>query len=87
MRLLETIRQSKTYRIARTARRWAAGSIVLSLLGRERVLAGLVGAVVLLSVASVFRSNLGSGVKFLSFLLLFVAIALLTERVVEPPTE
>ncbi len=87
MRVLESIRESKTYRIARTARRWAAGSVALSLLGRERVLAGLVGVFVLLSVASVFRSNLGSGVKFLSFLLLFVAIALLTERVADPPTE
>lgn len=87
MRILESIRESKTYRIARTARRWAAGSLVLSLLGRERVLAGLIGVFVLGSVVSVFGSNLGSGVKFLSFLLLFAAIALLAERVVDPPTE
>lgn len=87
MRILEAIPESRTYRIVRTARRWAAGSVVLSLLGRERVLAGLVGGFVLLSAVSVFRSNLGSGVKFLSFLLLFAAIALLVERIVDPPME
>lgn len=87
MGLLELIWKSKTYRLARTARRWAAGSVVLSLLGQERALAGLVSVFVLGSVASIFRSNLGSGVKFLSFLLLFVGIALLTERVVDPPTD
>lgn len=87
MRILESIPESKTYRIVRTARRWAADSTVISLLGRERVLAGLAGVFVLVSVVSVFRSNLGSGVKFLSFLLLFVAVSLLAERAIDPPTD
>lgn len=87
MGVLEFVSESKTYRMLRTVRRWAANSVVLSVLGRERVQAGLVSAFALASVASVFATDLGAGVQFLSFLLLFVGLSLLAARVVDPPTD
>ncbi|QLH81403.1 hypothetical protein [Halosimplex pelagicum] len=84
---IEPFSESATYRVVRTLRRWAEGSVLLSRLDGERVLSGALAALVLLSVVSVFRSNLGSGVKFLSFALVFVAVAALTERFLYPDAE
>lgn len=87
MGLAETFRQSAIGRLASTLRRWARTSTVVALLASERLLAVVLGGFVLLSVVSVFASNLGSGVKFLSFLVLFVAVAAVTHRFVDPPSE
>lgn len=84
-RILEAVANSRTYRVAETVRGWAADSVTAALLAKERVqLAGL-GLIVVVSVASVLGSNLGAGVKFLSFALLFVGLAWVTARFVDPP--
>lgn len=83
----ESVTSSRTYRLVRTLRRWAGESVVASLLGHERVLIGALATIVLVSVGSVLRSSLGAGVKFLSFALLFVCLAWLTARFVDPPGE
>ncbi|WP_436932513.1 hypothetical protein [Halosimplex halobium] len=84
---IEPFSESATYRVLRTLRRWAEGSVLLSRLGGERALFAALAAVVLLSVVSVFGSNLGAGVKFLSFALVFVSVAALTERYLYPEAE
>jgi hypothetical protein len=84
---VEPFSESVTNRVLRTLRRWAAGSVLLSRVGRERALLATLLVVVLVSVASVFGSNLGSGVKFLSFALVFVCLAALVERVVDPGSD
>jgi hypothetical protein len=84
---IEPFSESATYRAVRTLRRWAEGIVLLGRLDGERVLFGALAALVLVSVGSVFRSNLGSGVKFLSFALVFVCLAALTERVLDPGPE
>lgn len=87
MRLAETFRQSVIGRALLTLRRWAGTSTVVAVLASERVLATALAGFVVLSVVSVFASNLGAGVKFLSFLLTFVVVAALTYRVLDPPAE
>ncbi len=84
---IEPFSESKTYAVVRTLYGWTASSRVLSLLDDERVLFGCLAGFVLASVVAVFRSNLGAGVKFLSFALLFVALAVPIHRLVDPPTE
>lgn len=85
--LLRSFSESRAYAAIRMLYRRAANGRLLSLLGTERVLLGILAAFVLASVVSVFRSNLGAGIQFLSFALLFVCLAVLIERFVEPPTE
>lgn len=80
---VEPFSESRTYRAVCTLGRWAEGSAILSALDGERVLFGALGVLVLASVVSVFRSNLGAGVQFLSFALAFVCIAALTQRFVD----
>lgn len=84
---MDVVRRSRTYAAVRTLRRWADGSTVVGLAGRPRVLRALAGALVLASVASVLGSNLGAGLKFLSFLLCFVIVAAIARPFVEPSTE
>lgn len=84
---LEPFSESRTYDVLQTLHRWTDSSTVISLLGSERVLLGSLAVFVLVSVVSVFRSNLGAGVKFLSFALFFVCLAALIDRFVDPLTE
>jgi|GEM_PF-661259 len=84
---LEPFSESRTYDALQTLHRWTDSSTVISLLGSERVLLGSLAVFVLVSVVSVFRSNLGAGVKFLSFALFFVCLAALIDRFVDPLTE
>jgi len=79
--------ESRIYGVARTLRQWTVTSVLLARLGPTRLLTALVGGFVLASVGFVYRSNLGAGVKFLSFALLFVAVAALVQRFVGPPSE
>lgn len=79
--------ESRIYGVVRTLRRWTDSSVVLSWLGPTGLLSALVGAFVLASVAFVYQSNLGAGVKFLSFALLFAGVAALVQRLVDPPAE
>lgn len=85
--IVDSISESRTYRVAVTLRRWVADSATASLLERERVLVGALALIVLVSAGSVFRSNLGAGVKFLSFALLFACLAWLTARFLDPLEE
>lgn len=87
VRLATIVRESATYRGLRTLRRWAAGSVTWAVLSDERVLKGLAAAFVTLGVVSVLASNLGAGVKLLSFLLVFAVVGAVTLRRLDPPAE
>lgn len=79
--------ESRTYAAVRTFYRRAASSRLLSVLGDERVLFSVLAAFVLASVVSVFRSNLWAGIEFLSFVLVFIPLAVLIDRLVYVPAE
>ena len=78
---------SRLASVVETLARWTESSVLCAVLTPTRLLTGVLGSAVLVSVVAVYRSQLGAGVKFLSFALLFVAIAALVGRVVEPPAE
>jgi hypothetical protein len=84
MDLRETVRGSALYRAVATLRRWAADSTAVSLATNERVQQGVVGVVLLVSVASVLRSSMNASVKFLSFVALFAVTAALVWSVADP---
>ena len=67
-----------------TLRRWARHSIASRLLSDERVLQGVLGVVLLVSIVSVLGSSMAAATKFLSFALLFVLIAALTWWLTDP---
>ncbi len=79
--------ESKANAAIRTLYRRAASSRALSVLGDERVLIGALAVSVLASAVSVFRSNPAAGIEFLSFVLVFVPLAVLIDRFLEIPTE
>jgi len=87
VRLDDALRESRAYRALRTLRRWADDSVVCSAVVDERVLKGLVAVFVVGSVLSVLASNLGAGVKFLSFLLVFAVLGGATARRLDPGGE
>ena len=64
--------------ISQTFVKWTRRSYVVQTLKKERVQLAIAGVVLLVSLESVFRSNMDTAVKFLSFLLLFVLTALVT---------
>lgn len=72
---------------AGTVRRWCRDSFVGRLLATEWVLQGLVGVVLLVSLASVLRSDMATATKFLSFALLFVVTSVLTVRIAQKTAE
>jgi len=84
MDLRETVRGSTPYRAVATLRRWSEHSVAVSLATDERVQQAVVGAVLLLSVVSVLRSNMNAAVKFLSFVALFAVTAALVWSVADP---
>jgi hypothetical protein len=84
MDLRETVRGSSLYRAVASLRQWARHSVVVSLATDERVQQAVVGAVLLVSVVSVLRSNLNAAVKFLSFVALFAVTAALVWSVADP---
>jgi len=79
--------ESRIQSVVGTLQRWTESSVLLARLGPTGLLSTLLAGFTLASVVFVYQSNLGAGVKFLSFALLFVAVATLVQRVVEPPTE
>jgi len=87
VRLDDALRESRAYCALRTLRRWADDSVVCSAVVDERVLKGLVAVFVVGSVLSVLASNLGAGVKFLSFLLVFAVLGGATARRLGPGGE
>jgi hypothetical protein len=87
MRITDVLSRSDARRAAKTVHRRATNSSVVAMLGREDVIKGLVGAVVLFSVVSVLGSNLGAAIKFSSFLVLFTVISAIGYAVVELPKE
>jgi hypothetical protein len=84
MDLRETVQGSILYRTVATLRRWAQHSLVVSLANDERVQQAVVGAMLLVSVVSVLRSDMNAAVKFLSFVALFAVIAALVWSVADP---
>lgn len=84
MDIPELIRQSRFYRIATTARRWAAESTIVLILTDERVQKSVLTAILLLSLVSVFVMDANAAVKFLSFALLFVLTAIVTWSITDP---
>ncbi len=65
-------------------REWAAHSTTAELLTEERALALALGAILAVSLVRVLTSTMDAPVKFLSFALLFAAVAALTWRYADP---
>jgi hypothetical protein len=80
----EIIRNSRTYQVVLRIRRWADGSILVRLLTDERVLTGLLGLFILLSLIRILASDMHASIKFLSFALMFVVLTALTWNYTEP---
>lgn len=78
------IKQSKTYQIWSRIRQWVKQSTVGSLLTDERVLSVAIGLFLLLSVVRVLSSSMDEPVKFLSFIVLFVVLVVVTWNVTDP---
>jgi len=78
------LRKSVTYRMFSLVCRWTKGSSVCRLLGDDRVLVGAVGLFLVVSLVRVLFSTLGAPVKFLSFLLLFIVLTVLTWNYTDP---
>lgn len=87
MGIIDILVGSRIHRALRRAQRWTKDRLSLTRARRERVLKAAVGVLVGVSVVSVLGSNLGSGIKFLSFLVLFTVIAAIVVTVVDPPTD
>lgn len=85
--LLRSLSESRAYAAIRTLYQWAANGRLLSVLGTERGLLGVLTVSILASAVSVFRSNPAASIEFLSFALVFVPLAVLIERFVEVPAE
>lgn len=86
-RIEAAVENSRIVGIAGMVRRWGRHSRIGQLLRDERTLLLFVGAVLLVSVVSVFQSNMAAAIKFLSFVLLFVLTAGVTLWFVGPLTE
>lgn len=83
-RVDEAIERSVTYRAICLLRQWSASSTACRLLATDRVLVGVLGLFLLLSLVRVLTSTMGAPVKFLSFALLFVLLAALTWNYTDP---
>lgn len=75
MKLIEVVRGSRLHRIGAILKSWGEASVTVRLLLNERVQQLLVTAALLVSVLSVLSSDLNAAVKFLSFVALFVVVA------------
>lgn len=80
------LKNSVIYRLVEQLREWAQGSVVVKLLNDERVLVGLLGGFLLVSLIRVLSSSLHVTVQFLSFVLLFVVLVALTWGYTKPLT-
>lgn len=83
----EVRRNSLFYRAYRTLERWAEHSRLAAFLLRERVQAGIVAAVVLVSVVRISQFETSVVVQFLSFLALFAVLAVATWSLTDPLAE
>lgn len=81
---IEVIKNSFIYRALARAYRWADGSSFVNLISEERVIAGVLGVFISLSVVRVLASDVHVTIQFLSFLLLFVVTAAVTWNYTEP---
>lgn len=82
----DVLESSLLYRLAERLHRWAQGSLLVRLLNDERVLVGLLGGFLLISLVRILSSGLHVTVQFLSFALLFVVLVALTWNYTQPPT-
>ena len=83
-RLIEIIRGSLLYRVLSRLAAWGSESRIVALLNDERVLAGLLGVLLVASLIRILTSGLHVTVQFLSFALLFIVLAALTWNYTEP---
>lgn len=81
------VRKSVVYDVAATLFRWFEASRTATVLSNPVVLRALLASVVVLSITKVLLSRMNAATKFLSFALLFVALAFLLWGFAEPLTE
>ena len=83
-RPIEIIRGSFIYQALSKLVTWSGESRIVALLNDERVLVGLLGAGLVVSLVRILSSGLHVTVQFLSFALLFVVLAAVTWNYTEP---
>lgn len=85
--LVGVIRSSLAYRSVATLRRWAAHSTAAALLSNDRVLQAAALVFVLASAIRVSSSSLHTGLKFASFVVVFVVVTALLWPSMDRETE
>lgn len=75
MKLTESVRGSRLYRVGATLKSWGKASVTVTLLTNERFQQLLVATALVVSVVLVLSSDLNAAIKFLSFVTLFVVVA------------
>lgn len=83
---LEIIKKSVLYRASAQIVAWANKSYIISLLNDQRVLVGILGGMLILSLLRILSSGLHVAIQFFSFALLFVVLAAVTWQYTEPFT-
>jgi len=84
---IEIIRGSLLYRVISQLAVWSRESYIVSLLNNQRVLVGLLGAGLVVSLVRILSSGLHVTIQFLSFALLFVLLAAVTWNYTQPLTD
>jgi len=83
---VEIIKNSLLYRVSVQVAEWAGESHLVRVLNDKRVLGGLLGLGLLVSLIRILSSGLHVTIQFLSFALLFVVLAAVTWNYTEPLT-
>lgn len=87
MNIIAIIRASVLYEVTQTLRRWGNHSALAGIVADKRVQQSLIGLLLLISIINVLQTRMNAAMKFLSFLLLFVLVAVLTRSLSKPPSE
>lgn len=66
---------------------WLKESTITRLLSNQRVLAGLLGGILVISLIRILSSGMNVAIRFLSFALLFAVLVALTWSYTKPLTE
>lgn len=78
------IRHSKLYRLLRKGSDYLSNSILYRILRSSRILGAILFVFVAVSIVRILFSEMSDPVKFLSFAVMFLAIAWLVRDVIRP---
>lgn len=80
----KVIKGSLLYRLVVLFRQWSQHSLLVRILNDERVLVGGLALFLVFSLVRVLSSGVHVAIQFLSFALLFIALAAVTWNYTEP---